>query len=121
MKVFLHEGHHDHDGNHDHKHTHTHTHDGVEHTHEHTHQHTHDGAEHTHEEANLHDSAKDMATLKALIAHWIHHGEDHVGSYEEWVTKAKAHGKDDVAEALTRAIELLNKANESFRKAKELM
>ena len=121
MKIFLHEGHQDHDGHHDHKHVHTHTHDGVTHTHKHTHEHAHDGHEHTHEETNLHDSSKDMATLKALIAHWIHHGEDHVGGYKEWVEKAKAHDKADVAESLGKAIELLEEANEAFRKAAELM
>ncbi len=121
MKIYLHEGHESLNGEHDHKHSHTHTHDGLTHTHEHTHEHTHDGHEHTHEDIGLHDSSKDMATLSALITHWIHHGEDHVDSYKEWAEKAKAHGKEDVSEALNEAISLLERANEAFGKAKELM
>ncbi|MBE6037807.1 MAG: zinc transporter [Anaerofustis stercorihominis] len=121
MKVFFHEGHHDSDGNHDHKHVHTHTHDGLTHTHEHAHEHSHDGEEHVHEELNLHDSSKEMKTLNALIGHWILHGEEHSVSYKEWADKAKTHGYEDAADAINEAVELLEKANEAFRKAISFM
>ena len=91
MILFMHEGHHDH---------------------EHGHDHYHDGDM---------GSGKEMKTLAALIAHWVHHGEDHIDGYKEWAEKAMEHGREDVADEINEAISMLENANEAFRRASELM
>ncbi len=38
----------------------------------------------------------ELKKLKALLAHWIEHSEEHGAEFEEWAEKAKAAGYAEV-------------------------
>lgn len=103
---------------HEHTHEHTHTH---AHTHTHVHFHDHDSAEHAHTDEELHNEDKEMRTLEILLSHWVEHNLSHIEGFEEWATKAIAHDKSDVADAIYEAIHYMKHANEELEKARELM
>lgn len=109
---------------HVHEHTHVHTHDGS--THEHTHIHTHEhedstGHEHIHDEKELHLPDREMKTLYALLDHWVEHNISHQDGFKEWAQKAELFGKNETAEAIKKAVEYMEAANNMLKMAKEKM
>lgn len=52
-----------------------------------------------------------------LIAHWIHHNEDHGQNYARWVEDFKAHGFKEAAESLSTAETLTRQITETLNRA----
>lgn len=107
---------HKHDHSHEHIHEHKHSHDGDEHTHEHSHCHTH---EHEHEAAVSDNLTKEEKTLKVLLHHWVDHNKSHEESFKEWVEKSKSMNKPEVANYISKAVELMEKADEMLIEAQK--
>ncbi|MBC3795747.1 zinc transporter [Acetobacterium tundrae] len=125
-----------HEHSHEHGHTHPHSDDhghehtpGEEHEHEHTHEHTHPhehphthGDEHGHShEGNSAVEDKDLEIISILLDHWVSHNQDHAAEYKTWVEKMNKLGKNEVAKALTEAIELMAEADKHLIKAKKYL
>lgn len=80
--------------------------------------------EHNHESNHSHGDTlenKDEKTLNILLVHWVNHNESHEEGFREWVSKARAIGKNETADNIEKAIEYLQKANEMLIKAKKHM
>lgn len=82
------------------------------HDHKHGHHHHHD---HSHSSADKSDIEK----LSILLAHWIDHNKTHTESFEEWAKKAESIGKQETADNIRKAIEMMDKANEMLAEAKK--
>ncbi len=91
---------------HDHPHTHDHHHD---HDHGHHHDHHHDHAA----------GGKNEEILGVLLDHWANHNEDHAKEYRTWMEKMTEAGKEEVAQAIKEAIELVDQANVHLRDARK--
>jgi phage shock protein A len=72
--------------------------------HEH-HGHHHHGHSHDAQEVEA------LHKLKAMLDHWIEHGDSHIESYREWAEQATAAGEEEVA----REIHLAIAGSESIR------
>ena len=83
--------------------------------------------EHTHEHGSCHDSgklegpAREIETLRILLAHWIEHNDSHAEGFREWSVKAKALGKDEVSAYIEKAAAALKSASEALLEAKKHM
>ena len=87
----------------------------------HVHSKEHD---HIHESNHSHGETienKDEKTLNILLVHWVNHNESHEEGFREWVSKARAIGKNETADNIEKAIEYLQKANEMLIEAKKHM
>ena len=61
----------------------------------------------------------DLEKLQVLLTHWLQHNESHGAEYLKWAEVARQGGHTATAEFIDQAVELLNKADESLRKALE--
>lgn len=95
--------HHDHDHN-DHDHSHDHGGQG------------HHG--HTHNDTGGIPFAE---KLEKMLAHWIRHNTDHVGTYRDWAQRTKGAGMPEIAELLLSAADASDALNEIFEKAADLL
>lgn len=80
--------------------------------------------DHIHESNHSHGETienKDEKTLNILLVHWVNHNESHEEGFREWVSKARAIGKNETADNIEKAIEYLQKANEMLIEAKKHM
>jgi L-ascorbate metabolism protein UlaG (beta-lactamase superfamily) len=84
------------------------------------HHHHHEHAEHAHEEEAKAES-DDLAKLRILLPHWIEHNEDHAASFERWVAKARALGREERAQGIEEAVERMAACNQALRAALEAL
>jgi hypothetical protein len=78
------------------------------------HQHEH----HSHHEAAPSETSMSFEEKAAkLIAHWIHHNNDHGQNYARWVDDFKAHGFHEAAETLAAAEALTRQITETLNLA----
>jgi len=59
--------------------------------------------------------------LILLINHWIKHNKEHTESYLDRAKELEFQGLDNVAKHIREASELVLKANEEFKAAKNLL
>lgn len=129
---------HDHNHDHEHEHCHNHEHDGKEHAHEHSHVHAHEH-EHCHDESHTHSHgdghghkhecrcesvandnlSKEEKTLKLLLNHWVEHNKSHEEGFKDWVEKSKQMGRSETSDAIKKAIEFMEKADEMLLEAQK--
>jgi hypothetical protein len=57
--------------------------------------------------------------LKTLLNYWIEHNREHAQEFREWAEKAKSFGQAEVHDNVMRAVQQMNKANESLLSALE--
>jgi hypothetical protein len=69
----------------------------------------------------LEGKAKEIETLRILLAHWIEHNNSHEEGFREWVVKAKDLGKGDVSTFIEKAADALAAASEALLEAKKHM
>lgn len=127
---------HEHDHEHEHSHNHNHSHDGKEHVHEHGHEHDHEhahngGHSHSHGEDHGHkheckcvsvensNLTKEEKTLKLLLNHWVEHNKSHEEGFKDWVEKSKQMGRAETSDAIKKAIEFMEKADEMLLEAQK--
>ena len=55
--------------------------------------------------------------LGVLLEHWIEHNKEHAEEFQKWADKAKGSGEGNVGDAISKAAEQLEKANELLLKA----
>lgn len=63
----------------------------------------------------------DLEKLKHLLGHWMEHNDAHVKTYGEWVDKAEAIGRKDIAELLAQITDDSRKLNGLFKKAIDII
>lgn len=78
------------------------------------HHHRHHGHEH-------HEEKPDKDKLIKRIAHWKHHNEDHLESYEDWAGKAKAMGYEDIGDLLKEVCRKTEEQNKLFARMLEIL
>ena len=88
--------------------------------HGHDHHHHEHGCE-CHGGDKLEGKAKEVETLRILLAHWIEHNKSHEEGFREWADKAKTLGKDDVSAFIEKAADSLAAASEALLEAKKHM
>jgi len=124
----------DHNHDHEHEHCHNHEHDGKEHAHGHSHVHAHEH-EHCHDESHTHSHeddhghkhesvandnlSKEEKTLKLLLNHWVEHNKSHEEGFKDWVEKSKQMGRAETSDAIKKAIEFMEKADEMLLEAQK--
>lgn len=59
--------------------------------------------------------------LEHLIHHWMEHNEGHAAEYKKWAAQAEEEGLNDVARAILKAGEVVNKSNNSLQEALNLL
>lgn len=59
----------------------------------------------------------DMEKLEVLLQHWVEHTREHSSEFKEWAEKAKTHGHTAAHDEILKAIERMDRANESLVKA----
>lgn len=64
-------------------------------------------------------SRTDEEKLRALLPHWIDHNDEHAAEFRLWAEKARAAGRDDVAEEITLAAKQLAWVNEALSDARK--
>ena len=75
--------------------------------------------EHCHNHDHPHDGEMTVAeTLRRLLEHWIHHNNDHIGSYRQWADKARDQGLEEAAAEIEKAMETTAAVSEAFRRAR---
>ena len=61
--------------------------------------------------------ATDQDKLRALLPHWIEHNAEHAAEFRNWAEKARATGREDVAEDIDLAAKELGWVNEALSAA----
>jgi len=61
----------------------------------------------------------DLEKLQLLLTHWLQHNESHGTEYLKWAEVARQNGQAATAEFIERAVEQLEKADDSLKKALE--
>jgi hypothetical protein len=91
----------------------------MSHHHDHKHQEDHERHHHEHSHGHGHGGSSLPLTEKAakLIAHWIHHNQEHGQNYGRWAGEFRAHNLPDAAAALEEAIEYTRKIDLALHKA----
>ena len=84
---------------------------------EHHHHHHHAG--HAHEETKA--VPDDLIKLRILLPHWIEHNEEHAASFQRWVPKARALGREETARRIEEAVERMAACNQSLTAALEAL
>jgi hypothetical protein len=56
-----------------------------------------------------------------LLNHWIHHNDDHIGSYEQWAAEFRGNQLEAVAVLLEAAAELTKQINQTLGEAIRLL
>jgi hypothetical protein len=59
----------------------------------------------------------DQDKLRALLPHWIEHNAEHAAEFRNWAEKARAIGREDVAEEIDLAAKELGWVNEALSAA----
>lgn len=78
---------------------------------------------HQHEHHSDHETVSSETTMSfeekaaKLIAHWIHHNNDHGQNYARWADDFKAHGLVEAAETLATAEALTRQITEILKRA----
>jgi hypothetical protein len=62
-------------------------------------------------------TATDQDKLRALLPHWIEHNAEHAAEFRTWAEKARAIGREDVAEDIDLAAKELGWVNEALSTA----
>jgi len=86
----------------------------MSHYHEKGHQHHH----HSGEEAQALGFTEKM---DKLLAHWIHHNEDHASNYKEWAQRATDENQSEIAAKLEKAAFLTDQITQVFRTAQKIL
>jgi hypothetical protein len=81
--------------------------------HEH-HGHHHHGHSHEAQEGEA------LRRLKAMLDHWIEHGDSHLESYREWAEKAIAAGEDEMAREIHLAIQESESIRSHLKRARDI-
>ncbi len=55
--------------------------------------------------------------LLHLLTHWVEHNEAHLNTYREWAARAEGEGLETAAAGLKEAIQSVEAANRSLRRA----
>lgn len=81
---------------------------------------------HHHEGHHQHhtDQSEEMGfseKMEKLLAHWVHHNEDHLANYKQWAQTARKEKKMDLAAKLEEAADLTGKITKVFQAAKKLI
>ena len=81
---------------------------------------------HGHEGHHHHDDndTKEMSfseKMEKLLAHWIHHNEDHLANYKQWAQAAGKEGKKELAGKLDEAADLTGQITKVFQAAEKLI
>lgn len=83
---------------------------------------------HHHENGHHHDHSSPSEhslgfteKMDKLLAHWIHHNEDHVSNYKEWAQRAKDENQIEMAAKLEEAAHLTDQITQVFRAAIKLL
>lgn len=106
---------------HDHHHHHGHDH------HHHHHGHDHGSAHSDHQEPPDHSSIPAPETpserekMVKMVSHWIHHNEEHAGSYREWARRARGAGLGEAALLLEEIAVETQRLTGSFERVKALL
>ncbi|NOY70218.1 MAG: hypothetical protein GXP53_12170 [Deltaproteobacteria bacterium] len=89
------------------------------HDHDHAHDHHHDNDDHGHHDHKHNDTGgiPFVEKLEKMLAHWIRHNSDHVGTYRDWAGRAKNEGMPEIAELILKAADASDSLNELFEKA----
>ncbi len=61
----------------------------------------------------------DEAKLKILLNHWIEHNKEHSEEFTQWALKAKTNGNAKTHNHMIKAVQQMEKANESLQAALE--
>ena len=64
-------------------------------------------------------SIDERAKLKVLLNYWIEHNREHSQEFGEWSEKAKAFGEEEVSQAMSRAVQEMDKSSQLLVKALE--
>ena len=62
-------------------------------------------------------AATDQDKLRALLPHWIEHNSDHATEFRQWAEKARAAGRDEVAQEIETAAQELDCVNKTLSAA----
>lgn len=59
----------------------------------------------------------DLATLRALLPHWIEHNAEHAAEFQKWVERMRTLEQEHIAEHLAMAITKMEAANRDLQGA----
>lgn len=87
--------------------------------HHHAHDHQHDNAGHDHHghEHNESGTIPFEEKLEKMLAHWIRHNTDHVGTYRDWAERAEDKGMAEIAGLISKAADASDSLNKIFEEA----
>ena len=63
----------------------------------------------------------DLEKLRVLLPHWVEHNEEHNKEFRKWAERARAEGQPEAHDELLTAVDLIEKANASLRRAQALL
>ncbi|MBN1657919.1 MAG: hypothetical protein JXA93_05930 [Anaerolineae bacterium] len=59
----------------------------------------------------------DLDKVRVLLPHWIEHNDEHAAEFRAWAEKARAAGREDVAEEIETAAKELGWVNDALKAA----
>ncbi len=79
----------------------------------------HEGYHHHHDDQP--DQMEFSEKMEKLLAHWIHHNEDHLANYKKWAQSARDEKRKQLAAKLEEAADLTGKITKVFQDAEKLL
>lgn len=61
--------------------------------------------------------AEEKGKLRALLAYWVEHNNEHGEEFQEWAAKARAMDEPEVGGELLQAVEAMNRASQVLAQA----
>ena len=61
--------------------------------------------------------ATDEEKLRVLLPHWMEHNDEHAAEFRAWAEKARAAGREEVAEEIETAAKELGWVNDALKAA----
>lgn len=80
--------------------------------------HEHHGHHHGHSHGA--QESEGLRKLRAVLDHWIEHGDSHLESYREWAEKASAAGEEEVAREIHLAIRESESVRDHLKRARDI-